>query len=320
MVGYRKDESLTPNQKLIAGGISGMVTRFITQPLDVLKVRTQLQKKVTTGKPRNIFETTKKIFFEEGVTAFWHGHSLGQIHSIISTTSQFYVYEVTTKYVFSSHANPKYKSFIEFMCGICAGCCSATLATPIEVIRVRQMLIQEQYRGFINGTKAVYKSGGLLAFYEGWAAGVLMLGPQVGITFSVFSFLQPLFLNYLYSCNGTCSHPKVNAHKPEHLLFATTAAGCIAGFVAKVLTYPLDLAKRRLQIGSHKPDKKFYTPTTSRNLVRCTRLIQCITETYKVEGFWGLYRGLSVTIYKAQMTNIVTFTTYELVCYFIRQM
>lgn len=80
MVGYRKDESLTPNQKLIAGCISGTVTRFVTQPLDVLKVRTQLQKKMTDEKPRNVYETTKKIFYEEGLTAFWHGHCLGQVN------------------------------------------------------------------------------------------------------------------------------------------------------------------------------------------------------------------------------------------------
>lgn len=67
------------------------------------------------------------------------------------------------------------RTLLEFMCGICAGCCSATLVAPIEVIRVRQMLIQEQYRGFINGAKAVYNSGGVLAFYEGWTAGVLMV-------------------------------------------------------------------------------------------------------------------------------------------------
>lgn len=70
---------------------------------------------------------------------------------------------------------------------------------------------------------------------------------------------------------------------------------------------------------SHKADTKYYTPTTSRNLVKCTKLLQCIAETYKIEGFRGLYRGLSVTIYKASMTNIVTFTTYELICYVIRQ-
>lgn len=77
---------------------------------------------------------------------------------------------------------------------------------------------------------------------------VFQLGPQVGITFSVFSFMQPLLLNYMYDCNGDCLHKKGNAHTAQDLLLATTIAGGMSGFVSKVMCYPLDLAKRRLQI------------------------------------------------------------------------
>lgn len=74
---------MTANQKLIAGCISGVVTRFITQPLDVVKIRTQLQSKDSFDKnpaTSKWFSTTRKIFAEEGVTAFWHGHNLGQVY------------------------------------------------------------------------------------------------------------------------------------------------------------------------------------------------------------------------------------------------
>ncbi|XP_045509986.1 mitochondrial thiamine pyrophosphate carrier-like [Colias croceus] len=317
MVGYSKDDAMTPNQKIIAGAVSGAVTRFVTQPLDVLKIRTQLEKKLSKRKQRTLFETSKKIFHEEGIFAFWHGHNLGQMHSILSTGSQFYVYELTTKYAFQSTDDPKYKRTIEFLCGICAGSCSATLVTPLEVIRVRQMLVKEQYRGFFNGARAVYRSGGPLAFFEGWAAGVLMLGPQVAITFSVFSFIQPIILDYLHKCTELCEQVKIYEHRPEHLLLASSIGALVSGFVSKVIMYPFDLAKRRLQIASHRTENKFYTPTTSRNLVKCSNLIQCISDTVKVEGFLGLYRGLQVTVYKALSTNIITFTSYELICYFL---
>lgn len=79
MVGYRQDDNLTPNQKLIAGCISGVVTRFLTQPLDVLKVRTQLQGKISRKKRLSVFATFKKILYEESILAFWHGHNLGQV-------------------------------------------------------------------------------------------------------------------------------------------------------------------------------------------------------------------------------------------------
>lgn len=72
---------MTPHQKLIAGCISGVVTRFITQPLDVVKIRTQLQQKKALQTKTKWFGTTRKIFSEEGLTAFWHGHNLGQVRS-----------------------------------------------------------------------------------------------------------------------------------------------------------------------------------------------------------------------------------------------
>ncbi|CAF4743891.1 unnamed protein product [Pieris macdunnoughi] len=317
MVGFTKDEDMTPHQKIIAGCISGIVTRFLTQPLDVLKIRTQLERR--KRRQRTLIETSRKIFFEEGMTAFWHGHYLGQVHSILSTSSQFYVYELTTRYAFqSSSVEPEYKNILQFLCGICAGTCSATLVTPLEVIRVRQMIVQQQYKGLFNGAKAVYRSGGLFAFYEGWTAGVLMLGPQVGITFSVFGFVQPIILEYLdsYRTKEEIKAPT----RPEHLLLATSIAGLVAGFISKVAMYPFDLAKRRLQISSHKAEDKFFTPSTSRNLVKCTTLIQCIVDTVKIEGYFGLYRGLQVTIYKALSTNILTFSTYELSCHLLREL
>ncbi|XP_072930275.1 mitochondrial thiamine pyrophosphate carrier-like [Epargyreus clarus] len=319
MVGYKKDDTMTPNQKLIAGCVSAVTTRFITQPFDVIKIRTQLSRQLSANRHKSVFETTKKIWMEEGITAFWQGHNLGQIHSIASISSQFYVYELSTKYVYTLTNDNGYKAFLIFLCGIFAGCCSATLTVPLEVIRTRQMLVKDQYKGLYNGAKAVYQSGGILAFYEGWSASMLQLGPAIGISFSVFRCFQPLILNQLHHCNGECEHPMANAHKPEHLLLASSIAGSIAGFVSKTATYPLELAKRRLQIGSHKADDKYQAPSTSKNLVRCTKLVDCITTTLRAEGISGLYRGWEVTIYKTQVHSVIAFTTYELLCYFIRE-
>lgn len=81
MVGYSQEDSLTQSQKLLAGSISGVVTRFITQPLDVLKVKTQLQKKMPESKSHTLYSMTKKMLHEEGITAFWHGHVLGQVRA-----------------------------------------------------------------------------------------------------------------------------------------------------------------------------------------------------------------------------------------------
>ncbi|XP_041986988.1 mitochondrial thiamine pyrophosphate carrier-like [Aricia agestis] len=313
MVGYKPDEQTPANQKLIAGALSGVVTRFVTQPLDVLKIKSQLQNK--RNKSLTLFGISKSIYLEEGITAFWHGHNVGQVYSIISTSSQFYVYEVSTRYAFKFF-DYKYNKFLgEFLCGIWSGCCVATFVTPLDVIRVRQILIKEQYRGFYNGAKAVYRSGGLLAFYEGWFTGILMTGPQMGITFALFSHVQPILLrNFCRWKSGACRHES-EAHNGQHLVVATFVAAGAAGLVSKIVTYPLDLARRRLQIATHKANDQYFTPTSSKRVVQCKKLLGCIVECYRSNGIKGLYQGLSVTLLKAQVTTVFTFTTYELVCY-----
>lgn len=101
---------MTANQKLIAGCVSGVMTRFITQPLDVIKIRTQLRKRSLTAEERaKWFSTSRQILREEGLTAFWHGHSLGQVHSVLAFASQFYVYELATKYVANTAIDKPYK-------------------------------------------------------------------------------------------------------------------------------------------------------------------------------------------------------------------
>ncbi|KAI5640914.1 mitochondrial carrier protein domain-containing protein [Phthorimaea operculella] len=324
MVGYHKHDNMSTRQKLIAGCLSGVATRFLTQPLDIIKLRTQvqgLQKGKRKGK--TITKTAERILSEEGLAAFWHGHIIGQVHSILAVSSQFLVYEILTQYTgkYEWANDYKYKPYVRFVCGVFAGCASATLVLPLEVIRVRQMLVKEQYQSLLKGGMAVYKYGGVLAFYEGLSASLLQMGPQVGFSFVVFSYCQPMILHMLQpdTNEATSGDRAMNRYKPQNLLIASTIAGSLAGLVSKTLTYPLDLTKRRLQLGSHKVSSKYHVPSTASNLIRCHSLTDCLTKTVEKEGFRGLFRGWTVTIWKAQVTSIMAFTSYELLCFAIRE-
>ncbi|XP_026745253.1 mitochondrial thiamine pyrophosphate carrier-like [Trichoplusia ni] len=320
MVGYRRHDSMTQTQKLIAGCMSGVTTRFIVQPMDVVKLRAQLQKK---PKRRSVvYRTARRIFLEEGLAAFWHGHMLGQMHSILAVSSQFYVYELTTQFTSQRFNIPKkYRPVQHFVCGMAAGCVCTMLVIPLEVIRVRQMLVKDQYKSIWKGARAVYRYGGIFAFYEGLSASLLQMGPQVGISFAVFTFCQPLLLKYFFECPPDQCNAKIgNNYKPQSLVIASSIAGSAAGFVSKSMTYPFDLAKRRLQIGSHKVNfSKYKTPSQSRSLTRCKKLTECLWRAYKHEGMKGLFRGWTVTVYKAQLTSVVAFTSYEMICYTLRE-
>ncbi|KAJ2954152.1 hypothetical protein O0L34_g2379 [Tuta absoluta] len=322
MVGYHKHDNISTRQKLIAGCLAGVTTRFLTQPLDIIKLRTQVQGLKKGKKKKTVTKTATRILSEEGLSAFWHGHNIGQLHSVLAVSSQFLTYDVLTKLVGNYSWSSEYKPYSRFVCGVCAGCISATLVMPLEVIRVRQMIVKDQYQSLLKGGMAVYRYGGILAFYEGLGASLLQMGPQVGISFVVFSYSQPMLLHLLQP-NQTMpkgnEDKSMNRYKPQNLLIASTIAGSLAGLLAKTLTYPLDLTKRRLQLGTHKVSSNYKVPSTANHLIKCNSITDCLTKTVKKEGFRGLFRGWAVTISKAQVTSIVAFTSYELLCYAIRE-
>ncbi|KAF9421687.1 hypothetical protein HW555_002368 [Spodoptera exigua] len=317
MVGYDKNDSMTSQEKLLAGCLSGVMTKCITQPMDVIKLRSQLLRK---PKQRHVvYRVARRIFWEEGIRAFWHGHVLGQVHSVLAVSSQFFMYELATKWTSSLPIAQKTKPIEHFLCGTLAGCFSTCLVIPLEVIRVRQMVVKDQYSSVFKGAQAVYRYGGITAFYEGLSASLLQMGPQAGISFAVFNFVQPLILSFFTVCPpNECS--KGNKYKPQNIVLASSVAGSTAGFIAKSVTYPLDLAKRRLQFSTHRPSQKYKTPTQAQEMIRCNKLLECLVYAYKTEGFKGLYRGWTVTVYKAQMTSVFAFTSYEIICYTFREL
>jgi solute carrier family 25 thiamine pyrophosphate transporter 19 len=78
MVGYRGEGDLSSSESAVAGAVSGAVTRASASPLDILKIRFQLQieNMKQTGKghlPKytGVGQAVGLIWKEEGIKAFW---------------------------------------------------------------------------------------------------------------------------------------------------------------------------------------------------------------------------------------------------------
>lgn len=77
------------------------------------------------------------------------------------------------------------------------------------------------------------------------------------------------------------------------------AFGSIAGMVAEVFEYPLDLAKVRLQSQVLDTAARFGGP------------LDCLVQTWRNEGVRGLYRGLPVPIFGAMAETAGLFLAYS---------
>uniref|UniRef100_A0A6A7FTH4 Thiamine pyrophosphate carrier-like n=2 Tax=Hirondellea gigas TaxID=1518452 RepID=A0A6A7FTH4_9CRUS len=106
-VGYNSSSAqLLSTEIAAAGAFSGFVTRMVAQPLDVLKIRFQLQVESTSrrsnssngrGRYYGLLQAGRTIVQEEGVRALWRGHVAGQVLTVLFGAGQFWSYNALTR-------------------------------------------------------------------------------------------------------------------------------------------------------------------------------------------------------------------------------
>lgn len=90
-------------------------------------------------------------------------------------------------------------------------------------------------------------------------------------------------------------------------------SGSAAGFIAKTIVYPFDLARKRLQIQGFQHGRKGFG-----KFFQCKGLLDCLRVTVKEEGVQGLFKGLVPSQIKAATTSALHFTVYEQVLLLLR--
>ena len=74
----------------------------------------------------------------------------------------------------------------------------------------------------------------------------------------------------------------------------------MAGITAISITYPTDLIRRRLQMQSFSPE-----------VPRYSGILDSIQKILQSDGFFGFYRGLSISYIKTFPTLAIQFYTLE---------
>ncbi|XP_058054391.1 mitochondrial thiamine pyrophosphate carrier-like [Anopheles bellator] len=297
-----REKNETSSNSGIAGGAAGCITRFICQPLDVLKIRFQLQveplsEQHVTSKYRTIAQSTRLVYREEGLRAFWKGHNPAQVLSIIYGMAQFSSYErfnhvMRTIDVFERHHNVR-----NFISGAASGTVATVITLPLDVVRTR-LISQDPGRGYrssVQGLKLIYLHEGVRGLYRGLGPSVLQIAPLTGGQFMFYNIFGSMFRQY-FNISTSETLPAIE-------LFI---CGGLAGICTKLLVYPLDLAKKRLQIQGFAKSRQ----TFGRHFV-CDNMFHCLYSIARQEGFIGLYKGLYPALLKACFMSAFYFAIYD---------
>lgn len=284
------DPGLTSIKIASAGAISGALTRATLQPFDVLKIRFQLQS--SGNKYTSIYQAIRVIYVEEGPKAFWKGHVPAQALSIVYGVCQFSTWEYLNKFA-NTYNHTGLNKILTFGAGAAGGIVATTVSFPFDVLRTRlvaQSTTLQTYDSMFQALRIIPKSEGYKTFYKGLYPALIQIIPYAGTQFLCYKIFNE-FCDKVFGINWVIS--------------GVVVSGSLSGFCAKVVVYPLDLCKKRLQIQGMErwvfSDLQF----------NANGLTQCFLSTVRLEGFLGLYKGFFISAIKACVVSGVSFAIYE---------
>ena len=276
---------ISVSSTVYVGALTGASVRLLVNPLDVIKIRWQLQleaisKRNRSGKYRSWGQTMRAIVSEEGLLALWKGHLSGQLMTVTYAAAQFASYRY-----FCEKTAFKEEFSVKFMCGGMAGCCGTVVSLPLDIVRTR--LISQGntkvYSSVHNAIISIYQQDSLRGFYRGLSPALLQSFPTAGLTFAFYHML----------------HPAIRAALgPSNMVLEDVAAGFLSGALVKIMLHPTDVVKKRLQVqGFEEARREFGRFAVYDNLTNCFNTM------FKEEGLIGFYKGLSPNLVKGAVAT-----------------
>eukprot|EP01080_Neovahlkampfia_damariscottae_P006562 gene6562-10725_t len=268
-------------QMFVFGGISSVCGAMATMPLDVIKVRLQLQeKKIYKHSLDALITITRK----EGFLALFHGVSPACIRQATYGTCKFGIYGLfrTAMDLDSSEVSfPK-----RFIAAFGSGAIASALFTPTDLVKTRMQAVNapsRNYKGFIDAAIKIKKSEGITALYHGFKPTGLRGGVVTGVEFSLYDSIKLKLLQMKIIEDGVLLH---------------FGASFITVFFSSIISNPFDVTKSRIL--NQSKDNILYKSATD-----------CFIKTIKNEGVLALWKGVVPFYLKNCPLVVISFVVFE---------
>lgn len=203
---FTVEDSETGEQKLqyymeiFAGGCAGACQVLVTNPLEITKIRLQVQGETTrmlqaAGKPVPKPQSAIEIVKELGFAGLYKGAAACLCRDIPFSAIYFPAYATFKEYL--SDPEEGADAYDLFLAGMAAGVPAAFLTTPADVIKTRLQVVTREgelaYTGINDCVTKVMKHEGPQAFFKGSGMRVFRSSPQFGVTLLAYEKLSQLF-------------------------------------------------------------------------------------------------------------------------------
>jgi solute carrier family 25 aspartate/glutamate transporter 12/13 len=161
--------------KIIAGMCAGFSQVIVTNPMEILKIQSQMHIKNNLNQPKfSIIDAYKQI---GGFFGLYRGVGLCALRDIPFSGIYFPLYHILSTGITNTYIS-----------SLVSGSIAAFACTPMDIIKTRvQYKLNVSYQEII---KELIKNEGLLGFFKGGIWRALKSGPQFMITQTVYNFFN----------------------------------------------------------------------------------------------------------------------------------
>ena len=317
----------------IAGGLAGCAAKTVVGPLDRVKILFQASNPhfaKYTGSWFGVFTAMKDINKNDGLRGLFRGHSATLLRVFPYAGIKFLAYEQIRHVIIPSKASET--SVRRFASGSLAGITSVFLTYPLEIIRVRlafetkkdsrsslARICRQIYNerapsrpavsigGPVGATSTIVEAAaskyGLSNFYRGFSPTLLGMVPYAGMSFlthdTVGDWMRSDFLAPYTILKKASRSDDVANRRSQLTAPAELTSGAIAGLVSQTASYPLEVVRRRMQVGGAVGDG------------RRMRIMETARQIYLERGLQGFFIGLTIGYIKVVPMVATSFFVYE---------
>lgn len=296
----------------VEGGIASIVAGCSTHPLDLIKVRMQLQGEnnpIKLTKPALAFQTPAglgisppvrvgpiavgiRIIQQDGALALFSGVSATVLRQTLYSTTRMGLYDIMkTKWTDPETGNmPLVK---KIGAGLIAGGIGAAVGNPADVAMVRMQADgrlpaaqRRNYKSVVDAISQMRRSEGITSLWRGSSLTVNRAMLVTASQLASYDEIKETILGKGWMKDGLGTH---------------VTASFAAGFVASVASNPVDVIKTRVM--NMKVEAGKAPPYNG--------AIDCAMKTVRSEGPMALYKGFIPTISRQGPFTIVLFVTLE---------
>lgn len=306
-------------------------------PLDRVKILFQAsnpQFAKYTGSWFGAVMAMRDINRQDGMRGLFRGHSATLLRIFPYASIKFLAYEQIRSVIISSPSQET--PLRRLLSGSLAGVTSVFFTYPLEVIRVRlafetkhnsrtslssicsQLYHERPTKAAVTSSaplptsppavipSSITPRSGLANFYRGFSPTIAGMLPYAGISFlthdTVNDWLRHPSIAPYTTVHPTSSSRSSSSGPQEHLVlnyWAELFSGGIAGFVSQTASYPLEVIRRRMQVGGAVGDG------------HRLRIGETARRIWIEKGWRGFWVGLGIGYFKVVPMAAVSFFVYE---------